>query len=91
MVQDELDLLQVKTVISTNNSKILNISSRDQNLLHKYKTHIFTQCGDLATTNCDDIMTTALWWGLEVMAIMKVSRWIWQNKDSALLGKHVHI
>ena len=90
MVQDELDLLQVKTVISSNYSKIF-LSSRDQNLLHKYKTYIFTQCGDITTANCDDIMTTALWWGLEVMAIMKVSRWIWQNKDSALLGKHVSI
>ena len=89
MVQDELDLLRVKTVISLNYSKIFLI--RDQNLLHKYKTHIFTQCGATATPNCDDGMMTALWWGLEVMAIMKVSRWIWQNKDSALLGKHVHI
>ena len=89
MVQDELDLLQVKTVISSNYSKIF--LTRDQNLLHKYKTYIFTQCGDITTANCDDIMTTALWWGLEVMAIMKVSRWIWQNKDSALLGKHVSI
>ena len=90
MVQDELDLLQVRLLYHQTIPKSF-LSSRDQNLLHKYKTYIFTQCGDITTANCDDIMTTALWWGLEVMAIMKVSRWIWQNKDSALLGKHVSI
>ena len=29
------------------------------------------------------------WWILEIVAIMKISRWIWQNKDCALLGKLV--
>ena len=30
---------------------------------------------------------STFWWLLEVVAIIKTSRWIWQNKDCALLGK----
>ena len=32
---------------------------------------------------------SSLWWTLEVLAIMKVSRWIWQNKDCALIGEYL--
>ena len=31
---------------------------------------------------------SSMWWWMEVMAIMKVSRWIWQNKDCALMGEN---